>query len=130
MAHGRTDEEVAELIGADKVVYQDLEDLKAACLEAADEGCEVTGFEVGVFCGKYQTEVPTSYFEHLSELKKKKGTKRKTEDDAAVPEKRTLVANGGPTNVAAQPNASSDDIRYVQNVMCEMVKYRARLTIV
>ncbi|TDZ15966.1 Amidophosphoribosyltransferase [Colletotrichum orbiculare MAFF 240422] len=69
IAHGKTADEVATLIGADKVIYQDLSDLKDACIEAAgDKATEITDFEVGVFCGKYKTVVPSGYFAHLSDL--------------------------------------------------------------
>lgn len=93
IAHGKTWPEIAAHIGADEVVFQDLEDLKAACLEAADGTSQVEDFEVGVFCGKYKTEVPEGYFEHISRMRsdKKKGA------GVGGP---FLIGGGGPTNVA------------------------------
>ena len=57
-------------MGADDLIYQDLDDLKQACAEAAPKG-GVKEFEVGVFCGKYQTAVPEGYFDHLDEIRNK-----------------------------------------------------------
>ncbi|KAI1633773.1 amidophosphoribosyltransferase [Biscogniauxia mediterranea] len=71
IAHKRDRFEIAKLIGADEVIYQDLNDLVDACAELAPNGAE-TKFEVGVFCGKYITEVPPGYFEHLDEIRGKK----------------------------------------------------------
>ncbi|TLD23290.1 hypothetical protein PspLS_07467 [Pyricularia sp. CBS 133598] len=88
IAHGKTREEVATLIDADEVVYQSLEDLKAACFDAAGPNNDVNDFEVGVFCGKYKTEVPEGYFEHLSRVQ---GAKKKAKAVANV-------ASSGPTN--------------------------------
>jgi amidophosphoribosyltransferase len=97
---------------ADEVVYQSLDDLKAACLEAADEDSEVKDFEVGVFCGKYKTEVPPDYFEQPRSKKSK---------TTATTDKVTLVASSGAMNVAApreSVNGTKDlehreDVRYV-----------------
>jgi amidophosphoribosyltransferase len=50
IAHGRTDEEVCKLIGADWLVYQDLEDL-LACSYEGNEAIE--DFESSVFDGRY-----------------------------------------------------------------------------
>jgi len=52
IGHGRTEDEVGELIGADRLVYQDLDDLKAACMEVNPE---LTTFDCSVFDGKYVT---------------------------------------------------------------------------
>ncbi|KAI0532370.1 putative amidophosphoribosyltransferase [Xylaria digitata] len=70
IAHEKTREDIAQLIGADDLIYQDLDDLKQACAEAAPNG-GVKEFEVGVFCGKYQTAVPEGYFDHLDEVRHK-----------------------------------------------------------
>lgn len=106
VAHGRMREEIARYIDADDIVFQGLEDLKAACMDAADSKSQVEDFEVGVFCGKYVTDVPRGYFDHLSDL-------RKGKKDAA----------SGPVNVPAgggdaKPNGVKipehrEDIRYV-----------------
>jgi amidophosphoribosyltransferase len=52
IAHGRTEDEVCELIGADWLVYQDLEDLVASCSEGNPD---ITGFDCSVFNGEYVT---------------------------------------------------------------------------
>jgi amidophosphoribosyltransferase len=52
IAHGRTVEEVRDEIGADWLVYQDLDDLIACSQEG---NSEVDGFESSVFDGQYLT---------------------------------------------------------------------------
>ena len=52
IAHGRSDEEVGELIGADWLIYQDLEDLIASASEGNDS---IKRFECSVFDGEYVT---------------------------------------------------------------------------
>jgi amidophosphoribosyltransferase len=50
IAHGKTAEEVAKLIDADMLIYQDLDDLKTACVEAGPSEVQqerrITDFEV------------------------------------------------------------------------------------
>ncbi|KAI1313290.1 putative amidophosphoribosyltransferase [Xylaria venustula] len=89
IAHEKTREDIAQLIGADDLIYQGLDDLKQACVEAAPNG-GVKEFEVGVFCGKYQTVVPEGYFDHLDEIRHKNRAE-------AVP-KGTLAASSNPVN--------------------------------
>ncbi len=52
IAHGRTEEEVGQLIGADRIFYQDLEDLKDACREVNPD---MEAFDCSVFDGNYVT---------------------------------------------------------------------------
>lgn len=70
-------------------------------MEVTPEG-KVKDFEVGVFCGKYKTEVPEGYFEHLNEVR---GKKRKMAEDASAGAggSQTVVASSGPVNVAKRP---------------------------
>ncbi|KAI0424254.1 amidophosphoribosyltransferase-like protein [Xylaria sp. FL1042] len=75
IAHEKSREDIAQLIGADDLIYQDLHDLKQACIEAAPNG-GVKEFEVGVFCGNYQTIVPEGYFDHLDEMRHKNRPER------------------------------------------------------
>lgn len=67
IAHNHTVEEVAKLIGADWVVYQDL----AALYEAAQAGNpEIKRFEDSVFTGNYITGgVDKAYFKHLEKIR-------------------------------------------------------------
>jgi hypothetical protein len=66
VANGRTADEVAEEIGADAVIYQELEDLKD-CVRGFNPA--VLDFEDGVFTGKYVTGCPPHYLEHLEKLR-------------------------------------------------------------
>ncbi|MDX1465072.1 MAG: amidophosphoribosyltransferase, partial [Halomonas sp.] len=52
IAHGRSEAEVGELIGADRIFYQDLDDLKAACREVNPD---LESFDCSVFDGQYVT---------------------------------------------------------------------------
>ncbi|PHH91502.1 hypothetical protein CDD83_231 [Cordyceps sp. RAO-2017] len=99
VAHGKTREEISRYIGADDVIFQDLDDLKAACMEAAEGTSEVEDFEVGVFSGKYITEVPEGYFEHLSDLRNgKRGHKAGLTTIKAGGDEGSLVSSSGPSN--------------------------------
>jgi amidophosphoribosyltransferase len=63
IAHGRTEEEVAASIGADWLVYQDLEDLIACCHEGNPA---IERFECAVFNGEYITgDVDEAYLAKL-----------------------------------------------------------------
>lgn len=106
MAYNRTTQEVAENIQADKVIFQSLEDLKAACIEAAEGDSDVKEFEVGVFSGKYITEVPDGYFEHISQLRGKNKKRRAPNCTEAM-----LIANGGVVNMAPGQQPAGDGAR-------------------
>jgi len=63
VASGRTVEEVQTLIGADWLVYQDLEDLIAACKH---EDARIEEFDTSCFSGVYVTgDVTPEYLERL-----------------------------------------------------------------
>ena len=67
IAHNRTEDEVSELIGADWLIYQDLEDL----IESAKHGNpSIQQFECSVFDGKYITaDIDRSYLQKLEETR-------------------------------------------------------------
>jgi amidophosphoribosyltransferase len=64
IAHGRTIDEIAKAIGADWLVYQDIEDL----IMCAKEGNEnIKRFDCSVFTGEYVTgEIDQSYLNRLA----------------------------------------------------------------
>jgi len=63
VASGRSVEEVARLIGADWLIYQDLEDLIAACKH---EDSRIEEFDTSCFSGEYVTgDVSEEYLERL-----------------------------------------------------------------
>ena len=67
IAHGRTDDEVGELIGADWIVYQDLQDLIDAGAEGNDN---IKRFECSVFDGQYVTgDVDKAYLDRIEALR-------------------------------------------------------------
>jgi len=81
VAHNRDRFDIAKHIGAEEVIYQSLEDLKAACADLSPRDPKTQTFEVGVFCGKYVTPVTEGYFEHLERIRGK--TKKLKVLDAA-----------------------------------------------
>ena len=65
VAAGRSDEEVARLIGADRLIYQDLDDLERACLH---HDSQVHEFDTSCFSGEYVTgDVTPDYLARLQE---------------------------------------------------------------
>jgi amidophosphoribosyltransferase len=64
IAHNRTVPEIEKAIGADWLIYQDLEDLERSCLSGADT--EVKGFDCSVFNADYVTgDINAAYFDRL-----------------------------------------------------------------
>ncbi|KAL3960051.1 hypothetical protein ACCO45_005168 [Purpureocillium lilacinum] len=96
IAHEKTRHDIARHIKADDVIYQDLQDLKAACTEASPQN-QIKDFEVGVFCGKYKTPVPDGYFDHLNQMRGKK-SKTVAVEGAHQP---ATAGNSGPVGTAA-----------------------------
>jgi len=77
IAHGHTEQEVCDLIGADGLIYQDLDDLIASAREGNPE---ITEFDCSVFNGKYVTgDIDDAYLERL-EKSRNDGAKRKVEN--------------------------------------------------
>ncbi|MEJ1089481.1 amidophosphoribosyltransferase [Microbacterium sp. Mu-80] len=58
IAHGRTIPEIAEELGADRMVYQEVDDLKAAIIE----GSELTDLDMSCFDGRYITGTVTDEY--------------------------------------------------------------------
>ncbi len=85
IAHGRTEQEVQELIGADWLIYQELDDL----IECAREGNDrIEQFDCSVFDGSYVTgDVDSGYLQRLERDRSDANKQHK-------PEKETLADNG------------------------------------
>jgi len=65
VAAGRTEEEVCKLIGADRLIYQDLDDLVRACQH---HDSHVQAFDTSCFSGEYVTgDVTPDYLARLQE---------------------------------------------------------------
>jgi len=68
IAHGRNVDEICELIGADKLIFQDLDDLIEACID--EKHSEVREFDTSVFNGQYITgDIDDAYLERLQEAR-------------------------------------------------------------
>jgi len=64
VAHDRTIEQVQQEIGCDWLIYQDLEDLIAACAEGSKV---ISEFDTSCFSNQYVTGVSEHYFKELEE---------------------------------------------------------------
>jgi amidophosphoribosyltransferase len=78
VAHGRTDDEVGDWIGADKLVYQDLKDLIDAVQKKGKT--HVDRFDTSVFNGEYVTGDVTE--QYLADLEAARNDTAKSERDA------------------------------------------------
>jgi amidophosphoribosyltransferase len=86
VAHGRTDEEVCELIGADWLIYQNLDDLILSCRDGNES---IQEFDCSVFNGEYVTgSVTKEYLASLeaerSDANKNSKNKQQDGEDACV----------------------------------------------
>jgi amidophosphoribosyltransferase len=79
IAHNRTEAEIQAFIGADWLVYQDLDDLIAA---VADGNENLTHFDTSCFSGEYVTGLDSTY---LSDLEFERS-------DTAKLQRRTLAS--------------------------------------
>src|SRR5476649_1982742 len=80
VASGRTVDEVASLIGADWLIYQDLEDLVAACRH---DDARIEEFDTSCFSGEYVTgDVTPEYLERL-QIERSDEAKQQRRDGAA-----------------------------------------------
>ena len=79
IAHTRTVDEVCAEIGADWLIYQDFDDLVAAC----SSGCkDISHFEASCFTGEYVTgDVNAAYLEALELARSDKAKRRHSSDD-------------------------------------------------
>ena len=86
VAHNRTDEEIAEIIKADWLVYQDLESL-IECSQIGNPS--ITQFECSVFDGKYVTgDIDDVY---ISKLSCERNDAAKQVTDSSLTSEATLV---------------------------------------
>ena len=86
IAHGRTDDEVGEIIGADWIIYQDLDDLIASGTEGNPA---VKRFDCSVFDGDYVTgDVDESYLNHMHAIRNDDAKQKK---NPAVDNKKQSV---------------------------------------
>jgi len=82
VAYNRTEEEVAGVIGADWLIYQDVE----ALVDAARAGNpEITEFDTSCFTGHYVTgDVSTDYLAHISQLRNDENRSKRGSNDEMV----------------------------------------------
>ena len=66
IAHGRSEEEIERLLGADWLIYQDLADLTAAVAEGNEA---LNAFDSSCFDGAYVTDLPSGYLESIARVR-------------------------------------------------------------
>ena len=66
VAHDKTENEIADAIGADELIYQTLEDLISSVQEGNPE---IKDFETSIFTGKYPTDIDDGYLQDLEEAR-------------------------------------------------------------
>ena len=62
VASGRNEQQIQEYLGADWLIYQELDELVEACREGNDD---ITQFDTSCFSGEYVTGVEPGYLEAL-----------------------------------------------------------------
>jgi len=81
VAYGRTDEEINKLIGADQLIYQDVEDMKQA---VRDINPAIQNFEASCFDGNYVTgDITESYLDALEAARNTSAAKADRQKDSS-----------------------------------------------
>jgi len=81
IAHDRTEKEIQELIGADWLIYQDLDDL-VACAREGNE--EIEQFDCSVFDGNYITgDITREYLDRLEQSRSDESKNQKNREHLA-----------------------------------------------
>jgi amidophosphoribosyltransferase len=82
IAHGRTEEEVCREIGADWLLFQDMQDL----VDAVSKGsAKINGFDDSVFTGKYITgDIDKDYLDRLQSARSDAAKQGRRENDNEV----------------------------------------------
>ncbi|MEJ6078921.1 amidophosphoribosyltransferase [Vibrio sp. 1-Bac 57] len=79
IAHGRNVEQISDCIGTDKLIFQDLQDLKDA---VGKQNPSIKEFECSVFDGKYVTAgINKEYFDYLASLRSEDAKKIQTQKE-------------------------------------------------
>jgi amidophosphoribosyltransferase len=82
IAHGRTDEEVGREIGADRLLFQDMQDLEDAVKKGS---AKIEGFDDSVFTGNYITgDIDENYLNVLQSARSDAAKKERREGDDEV----------------------------------------------
>ncbi len=89
IAHGRNEEEIRQLLGADGLIYQTLEDLVDACRERTQK---VQQFDTSCFSGEYVTGVDQEYLQQL-EAKRSDKARQKQRHDASSTSQAAISAS-------------------------------------
>ncbi len=83
IGYGRNEDEIAKAIGADRLFYQELDDLKKSVLYK--KGKKVKMFEASVFDGKYITgDIDKAYFDHLESIRSDAVKSEKEKEQAII----------------------------------------------
>ncbi|MBD3618393.1 MAG: amidophosphoribosyltransferase [Chromatiales bacterium] len=81
IAHGRTEQEVCEAIGADRLIYQDLQDL----IDAVRKGnANLQQFDCSVFTGEYVSGISQAYLDAIQEARSDANKSRRDRSLATI----------------------------------------------
>lgn len=82
IAHGRSEDQICKEIGADWLLFQDMEDL----VDAVKKGCpDITGFDDSVFTGEYVTgDIDTLYLDDLQSVRSDAAKRKRRDSDDDV----------------------------------------------
>ncbi len=82
IAHGRTEDQICKEIGADWLLFQDMEDL----VDAVKKGSpDISGFDDSVFTGNYVTgDIDTIYLDDLQSIRSDAAKKERRDSDDDV----------------------------------------------
>jgi amidophosphoribosyltransferase len=84
VAHNRTEEQVAEHIGADAMIYQKVDDLRDSII---DLNPKIKQLDMSCFTGEYVTgDIDDAYLEHLNQIRGELAAKKKQSE--------VLIVNG------------------------------------